>query len=198
MTLAGLILCGGASRRMGTPKALLDFGGETVLDRLIRLLGACCNPITVVLGHEPGAILSGIRRTGSVRFVVNANYADGQTSSLKRGLADIAGADGVLVTPVDYPAVAAETVVALAAAIREDDGGKLLFIPRYQGSHGHPVCVRAELIREFAGLAPEATAREVIHRHTASTCYVDVDDPGILRDMDNPAAYERLRVAHKV
>jgi molybdenum cofactor cytidylyltransferase len=198
MTLAGLILCGGASRRMGTPKALLDFGGETVLDRLIRLLSACCDPVTVVLGHEPGAILSGIRSAGSARFVVNADYAEGQTSSLRRGLADLAGAGGVLFMPVDYPAVAAETVAALAAAIREDDGGKLLFIPRYQGSHGHPVCLRAGLIGEFTGLAPEATAREVIHRHTGRTRYVDVDDPGILRDMDDPADYERLRAAHKV
>jgi molybdenum cofactor cytidylyltransferase len=193
--IAGIILCGGASRRMGTAKALLDIGGETALDRWIRMFHSTCQSVTVVLGHEPEKIVAGVGRAQEARFVVNAEHARGQLSSLQCGLANLGDADAVLFTPVDYPAVLASTVDTLIAALHEDHGENLLFIPRFECKHGHPVCFRAALVAEFLGLPPDGMAREVIHRHLERTRYVDVNDPGILRDMDKPSDYEQLRNA---
>ena len=69
VSLAGLILAAGESRRMGSPKALLEFDGETFLDRLILTLGGACSPVIVVLGCEPQRIRAGLAlcRTGDVR-----------------------------------------------------------------------------------------------------------------------------------
>jgi CTP:molybdopterin cytidylyltransferase MocA len=184
---------------MGRPKALLPApgGAETFLDRLIGMLAAHCAPVIVVLGHDAGRIRAGLARQSEAMFVVNHNYQQGQLSSLQCGLAAVpVDAAGVLFTPVDLPLVLPETVRRLAEACeRQADcvaSSPVLLIPRYQGHRGHPVCCARELIPEFLDLPDGAQARDVIHRHTTRTCYVDVNDPGILRDVDDPLAYHSL------
>ena len=75
--IAGLILAAGASTRMGSPKALLDYGGETFLDRLIGLLAGVCGSVTVVLGYHAAVIHSGIRRVAQAVFVLNPEPSRG-------------------------------------------------------------------------------------------------------------------------
>jgi molybdenum cofactor cytidylyltransferase len=178
---------------MGSPKALLDFQGETFLDRLIGILGRHCSSMTVVLGHEPETILAGIRRSDEARFEVNPDWENGQLSSLKCGLRAIGNADAVLFTPVDYPAIQASTVAALAAALASDRGDHLVFVPTFDGKHGHPICFRSDLLPQFLTLPADATARDVIHSLRGRTLYVEVCDPGILMDIDSPEAYQALR-----
>ncbi len=62
MSVAGLILAAGESRRMGFPKALLEFRGETFLDRLIAALSEHCSPVVAVLGARAQEIRAGVRR----------------------------------------------------------------------------------------------------------------------------------------
>ena len=184
--IAGLILAAGASRRMGRPKALLPYQGETFLDRQIGLLGAVCADVVVVLGHQAESIRAGLARNAQARFVENPEPERGMLSSLQTGLA-ATEADAVLFTPLDYPAVRAETVAAIAARLGE---GAELVVPRHDGRHGHPVGIAWRLAEEILALPLAAQARDVIHRHTAS--YLEVDDPGVLRDVDDPAEYARL------
>ncbi len=190
--LAAVILAGGASSRMGAPKALLmaPGGSETFLDRFIGILRPHCSPVIVVLGHDADRIRAGLSRQSEAVFVVNRDYAQGQLSSLQTGLGSVpADAAGVLFTPVDYPMVRPETIARLAAEFGRRAGSSVLVIPRFQGRSGHPVCAAREIIPEFLRLPAGAQARDVVHQHTARTCYVDVDDSGILRDVDDPEAY---------
>jgi len=176
---------------MGTPKALLRFRGETFLDRLIGALSEHCSPVLVVLGHQAETIRAGLSRAAAATFVLNENYRQGQLSSLQTGLAAVpAEAAGVLFTPVDYPAIRSGTVAELAGAFARVQ--PLLAIPRYQGRRGHPVCCSRQLIPEFLALPPDSQARVVIHRHLQEACYIDVEDPGIVEDIDDPEAYARL------
>ena len=192
MNIAGLILAAGTSTRMGSPKALLEFQGETFLDRLIGILAQYCAPVIVVLGHQAEAIQAGLRRPGQATFVHNADYLQGQFSSLQCGLRVVPlEAEGVLFTPVDYPAVQASTVQRLVGQALAVPTPRLV-IPRYQGRRGHPVCCARALIGEFLALPADSQARQVIHRHREHTCYVEVEDPGILKDVDDPEAYQRL------
>src|SRR5580700_4426144 len=102
--IAGVILSGGASRRMGTPKALLRFQNETFLDRLIRLFSAVCDPIVVVVGEHADPIRSGIERGRDVLFAVNPDPERGMLSSLQCGLAMVPpGAEAAMFLPVDHP-----------------------------------------------------------------------------------------------
>jgi molybdenum cofactor cytidylyltransferase len=181
---------------MGSPKALLKAPGsgpaESFLDRLIGLCGASCTPVIVVLGAHAEAIRAGAARRREATFVVNEQHHLGQLSSLQCGLRAVPKeAAGVLFTPVDYPGVQPGTIAGLVAALRRG-GNVRVVIPRYQGKRGHPVAVTREIVAELLELPPGAQARDVIHRHAAEACYVDVDDPGILRDIDDPEAYRAL------
>ena len=193
MNLAGLILAAGESRRMGTPKALLELAGETFLDRLILTLGQSCSPVIVVLGCDHQSIRAGLRRADSATFVLNPDYRRGQLSSLQCGLAAVSPeAEGVMFTPVDCPSVLPSTMARMARRFQERGPHELLVVPRSEGRRGHPVCAARDLIPEFLALPPDAQARDVIHRHREHTVYVDVDDSGILKDVDDPQAYRRL------
>ena len=72
------------------------------------------------------------------------------------------------------------------------DPETLLVIPRCKDQRGHPVFAAREVIEEILALPSDAQARDVIHRHIPSTQYVDVEDRGILTDIDDPAAYRSL------
>ena len=193
MSLAGLILAAGESRRMGSPKALLEFDGETFLDRLILTLGGACYTVIVVLGCEAQRIRAGLRRAELVTFVTNPDYQRGQLSSLQRGLAAVpTEAGGVLFTPVDYPLVRPSTIARIVRRFETRQPDERLVVPRSQGRHGHPVCLVCDLIPEFLALAGDAQARDVIRGHRKQTVYEDVDDAGILEDVDDPESYARL------
>ena len=198
MSVAGIILAAGESRRMGFPKALLTYRGKTFVETLAGLLGARCAPVVVVLGAHAERIRALVTRpitqpaaqlvTQPVTLVVNPDYARGQTTSMQCGLRAVpAGAEGVLFTLVDHPAVAPATVDALLAEPRP-----LIRVPRHGGSRGHPIWFRRELIAEFLALPPEGAARDVVRRHAAETEFLDVDDPGILADIDDAEAYRKL------
>ena len=193
--IAGLILSGGASRRMGTPKALLRFQDETFLDRLIRVFSAVCNPIIVVVGQHADQIRSGIERGRDVLFAVNPDPDRGMLSSLQCGLAMVpADAEAAMFLPVDHPQMALDTVQRIAERFRRDRAP--VTVPVYLGEHGHPVCIARPLIDELLALPPEAKASDVIHRHVARTSYVDVPDRGVVTDVDDPAAYADLLARH--
>lgn len=186
MKSAGLILAAGESRRMGFPKPLLGYRGETFLGRLARLFSERCDPVVVVLGARADEV-RGSLPAGAARCVLNEDWANGQTSSFLRGLREIpADAPGVLFSLVDHPAVAPETLDALLAA-----GGRLR-IPRFEGRRGHPIWFSRDLLPEFLALPPGAAARDVIRAHYPEAVWVDVADPGVLADIDDPAAYRAL------
>jgi molybdenum cofactor cytidylyltransferase len=183
---AGLILAAGVSRRMGTPKPLLRYRGESFLDTLIGLFQARCAPVIVVLGAAAPEVRAATVR--AVAFVENESWRSGQTGSMQCGLRAVpAEAAGVLFTLVDHPSVKLETIDALLRA-----GSALLRVPRYQGRNGHPIWFSRALIPEFLALAESGAARDVVHAHAAEIEYLDVEDPGVLADIDDPAAYRAL------
>jgi len=172
---------------MGSPKALLEFQGETFLDRLIGLFSRHCAPVIAVLGAEAVGIRAALRRASEAVVVENPDFRLGQISSMQCGLRAVPReATGVLFTLVDHPAVAAETIAALVAPAAQ------LRIPRRDGRRGHPIYFSSALIPEFLALPNTSTARDVVARHEAEIAYLDLDDPGILADVDDPEAYRRL------
>jgi molybdenum cofactor cytidylyltransferase len=192
MSIGGLILAAGASSRMGSPKALLEIDGETFLDRLIGAFVPHCAPVVVVLGYHGAVIEQGSRRAREVRFVLNPSAHQGQLNSLKCGLKALPSeCAAVMFTPVDYPWVRPSTVATLAGALRASDELVSLVVPTHKGKRGHPVSVRRELIPVFIGLPDDAMARDVIHQNVHRTRYVEVDDPGILHDIDDLESYKQ-------
>ena len=182
---AAILLAAGASSRMGRPKPLLPFGGETFLDRLIANFTGFCNPIIVVLGYGADTVRAGIARAAQAEIVINDRPERGMLSSLQCGLKHVPGeVKAILFTPVDLPAIRPETIAALA----EEHAG--VAIPTFGGRKGHPVRISRQVAGELLALPIDAQARDVIHRHNATL--IATADPGILHDVDTPADYEAL------
>ena len=167
---------------MGSPKALLDFRGETFINRLIRILSTVCDPVIVVLGHHQDAIRPHIHPPA--QFVINPDPDRGQLSSLQTALVAIPPqVAAFMFVPVDCPAVNQETISRLSQV------NAPVVIPRYQARHGHPVYATRPIIAELLALPPTAQPRDLLKSHAH---YLDVDDPGVLTDIDTPAAYHLL------
>jgi molybdenum cofactor cytidylyltransferase len=191
VSVAGVILAAGESRRMGSPKALLRYREESFLDTLTGLFEPRCAPVIVVLGAHAEEIRASAARPAT--FVVNPDYRRGQTSSMQCGLRAVpTDVKGVLFTLVDHPAVAGATLDALLAAAPSGGPRPLVRVPRYGDQRGHPIWFARDLIAEFPALPETGAAREIVRGHAAETEFVDVNDPGILADIDDPAAYASL------
>jgi molybdenum cofactor cytidylyltransferase len=191
--IAGMIFAAGESTRMGRDKALLDFQGSTFLNRLISLLLPRVDPLIVVLGYHAEPIRKTISADPSqVQVVINEQYKQGMLSSFQAGIRALpADALAALFTLVDHPAVRASTLDGLIERFEREQ--PLLVIPRHQEQRGHPVVASRAILDEVLALPPGASAKNVIRAHRPKTVFVDVDDPGVVTDVDSPAAYEELQ-----
>ena len=194
--IAGIILSAGASRRMGTPKALLPLNGETFLDRLIRLFSEAAIPPIVVLGHHAVEIRSGVQRSAEAKFVLNPDPERGMLSSLQCGLEAVPPeAEAAMFMPVDHPNLESSTLEELVGHFNAERAP--VTIPTFQGEHGHPVLIARALIGELLALPTTAQASDVIHRYRSHTAYISVDDPAVTTDIDDRAAYAELQKTHR-
>jgi molybdenum cofactor cytidylyltransferase len=191
--IAGLVLSAGESTRMGTDKALLAYRGRTFLETIVGTLRESdITRIAVVLGHHAEAIRAATNVKGA-EVVINTDYAQGQTSSLQAGLRVLASPDldAIVLCLVDHPAVSAPTIGKLLAAFRESSN--TVVIPTYQNQRGHPVLIARALFDDLLQLGPGTGANAVIRKHRDRTRFIEVADPGILLDVDDPESYQGLQ-----
>lgn len=194
--LPGAILAAGRSTRMGQSKALLAYpgSGETLVARLVRSLGeGGANPVLVVGRSDDDELRAAVGAIApSARFIVNPDAdAGGQLSSLLVAIdaADLLGAPGILMTPVDVARVSAATVSALLRASRDAPGRIIRAV--HSGRHGHPVIFPRAVFDELRRADRAEGAKAVVRAHAAEVIDVDVADAGVLDDIDTPDDYRR-------
>jgi molybdenum cofactor cytidylyltransferase len=191
--IPGLILAAGASSRMGRPKALLPCGDSdlTFVGSLIRALSEGGVSDTVVVGRSDDDALRAEVESRGARFVDNPHPEEGQSSSLLVGLnlADRPGVHGVLVTLVDVPLVSGATVSALLHAFNASVAPVVRAV--HQGRHGHPVIFSRKVFGELRRADPSIGAKAVVNAHAADVLNVEVDEQGVLTDIDTPEDYAR-------
>ena len=181
----GVVLAAGLSTRMGRSKPLLARGGETLVERAVRVLleGGCGGVIAVVRAGDDAA--ARLARTAGARVVVNGNAQAEQVDSLRLALRDLPDdAAAAAVLPVDVPFVRPATVARLIAAFRA--GAALVVRPTYRGEPGHPTLFARTLFADFAARELPHGARTVIEAHAAETLDIEVEDPGVTQDVDTP------------
>lgn len=181
---------------MGRSKALLPASpdGPTFVRHLSgNLLAGGVADVLVVGRPDDDALRAEVEGTGTgVRFVVNLHAEDGQLSSAIAGLnaADRPGVHAVMVTPVDTPLIQPDTVRALLATFATRQARVVR--ATYRGRHGHPVIFAREVFDALRHADPAIGAKAVLRAEAASLVDVEVDDPGVLHDIDEPGDYARL------
>jgi CTP:molybdopterin cytidylyltransferase MocA len=185
VTITGLVLAAGGGRRYGMPKALVRWHGRLLVQHAVATLTAGgCADVVVVLGAEADRVRAEAPDLG--RTVENPDWPTGMASSLRAGLAALAGtpAEAAVVLLVDMPGVTAEAVrriLALAAP-------GVLAIGGYDDRRGHPVLLGRD---HWSGVAAAATgdrgARDYLRAHHDEVRVVPVGDVASDLDIDVPA-----------
>ncbi len=191
MKLAGIILSAGESSRMGCDKALLRYQGSTFLNHIISQFVSRLDPVVVVLGHHAEQIRSTLKPSRELRVVINDHYKLGMLSSLQEGIRALPdGVEAAMFTLVDHPTVGAATLDRLISEWERTRAA--LVVPRLGERRGHPVIASRAILDEMLRLPSDASPKNVVGRHREQTLFVDVQDAGVLRDIDLPSDFEML------
>jgi CTP:molybdopterin cytidylyltransferase MocA len=145
--------------------------------------------VTAVLGHEADRVAAEALPPGVLR-TDNPRHRDGMLSSILCGLAaaESAGADAVLLHPVDHPLVSPATVDRVLEALA---AGAVIAIPTHGGRRGHPGGFARAAWPALRAAPPERGARAVLASNPGWVVHVE-GDPGCVAGIDTPGDYERL------
>ena len=184
MRAVAIVTAAGSAERFGGKKLLTPIDGEPLLDHTIRaLLEGGAAEVIVVVGRDARAELErdvNAMLDPRVRAIENPDPSRGMFSSIQAGAAQAQG-DPLLVLPGDMPFVSPATVRAVLDAYSRKPA---IVSPRYRGKRGHPVALPGALRDEIRAADPLGTLHEVIKKHTDMRVDVDLDDRGIVRDVD--------------
>lgn len=189
--LAGIILCGGQSSRMGRPKAWLPFDGETMLERVVRILGETASPLVVVAAPDQELP----KLPAQVLMARDPERGRGPLQGLAAGLDALMGmAPCAFVSSCDVPFLRPEFVRRMAELL----GDNQIAVPDV-GGYRHPLAAvyRADVLPSVCRLLDEDRLRPAFLFDCVATRFVKEEeladvDPGLwtLRNLNKPEDYE--------
>jgi molybdenum cofactor cytidylyltransferase len=192
MHVCGLLLAAGRATRVGSdkllaplPLATLDMPagtplGEAAARRLAQVL-----PTSVAVVRRDVPTLRALFVRSGLRVVECTEADAGMGASLACGVRATNGADAWVVALADMPWIAPTTIRHVVHALQH---GADIVAPVHRGNRGHPVGFARRHFAALAALTGDAGARELLHSEADAVTLIDVDDPGIVRDVDTPAA----------
>lgn len=188
--LAAVILSGGASSRMGSPKALLPYQGRPFLEHLLHVtalpeIGAR----RVVLGADAEAIAKAVHLKAN-EMVINPQWEKGQLSSIHAAIRKLpAGTDGMLLCLIDHPLISAALVQDLIEHFYKSK--KPIVLPTYDGRRGHPVIFAASLYQDLLRAPLDTGARAVVWAHASEVEEVPTNEEGCVLNLNDPGTMNR-------
>lgn len=185
--IGAVILAAGQSRRMGeSNKLLADMGGKPMVAHVAdAALGSRAHPVVAVLGHQANDVRNALADR-DLSFVENPSYRDGLSESLKVGLRALpADVDGALICLGDMPRVSAAEIDRLIEAFNPLEG-RAICVPTYRGKRGNPVLFARRFFGRMESVSGDVGARHLIGEAAEAVCEVEMDNSGILLDVDTP------------
>jgi molybdenum cofactor cytidylyltransferase len=186
-----VIPAAGLGRRFAGPlhKLQQPFNGSTVLGSTVRHAIETQLSVVVVTTAALADLVSRQLATRDIVVLDDVAAANGMGHSISAGVAERSGAPGWLVLPGDMPLVRPGSILAVASALEQYP----VAYAQHRGRRGHPVGFGAELYSELILLRGDEGARRVMARYPAHG--VELDDPGVLLDIDTASDLEALRRA---
>ncbi|MGW8316356.1 MAG: nucleotidyltransferase family protein [Bacteroidales bacterium] len=186
----GIVLAAGSSTRMGTQKLLLPYREDTIIGTVVnQVLASKVDHVMVVLGADHQEIKAALEGR-SVEFCHNREHARGMLSSVMCGVRSLPeDANAALVFLGDQPEISPGVTNAVIEAYDEDIKG--IVIPVHQHRRGHPLLVDLKYRKEIDRLDLEQGLRALMHLFPEDVLEVEVEEPGILVDIDTREDYSR-------
>ncbi|MET0453096.1 MAG: NTP transferase domain-containing protein [Mycobacterium sp.] len=188
--VTGVVLAAGRSRRLGSPKQLLPYGGTTLLDATLEVARRCgFDQLIVTLGGALEQVLAEVN-LGGVEAVIARDFGAGCSASLRAAIAHVdADADGIVLLLGDQPGIHPDDVLRVVASCGEAE----LAVCRYSDGVGHPFWLGRSLFEELERLRGDKAVWKLVDRARAGGSLVEVPVGGAIPlDVDTWADYERL------
>ena len=182
MTIVGVLLAAGASRRFGGEKLLAPVGDSCVGILAARALRPAVDRAVAVVRPEDEK-LARLLEVEGFEPLPFARATRGMGASLAFGVAAATEADGWVVALGDMPFLEPATVARVAERLRL--GHDRIVAPSFGGRRGHPVGFRRDLLRELLVLDGDRGARSLLADHATEVLLLECDDEGILLDVDS-------------
>lgn len=190
MRLGAVVPAAGWSRRMGREKILLPFGRSTMLGTVLTKLARARVPRVAVILRPDRSDARRIAQEAGAEVLINPHPDDEMLVSIRLGVELLlATADALFVWPADHPAVAPDTLRLLVGGASR----QIALLPVHGGRRGHPALVGADLLAGIGDIPPNQGLRWLWRERADSVRELDVADPGVIENLDDPAAYERAR-----
>ncbi|NMM44056.1 NTP transferase domain-containing protein [Rhodospirillaceae bacterium KN72] len=192
--IAGLLLAAGLSRRMAPRNKLLeDLGGIPVVRRSAEiLLASDLEGVVAVTGNAADRVKAALDGL-DIDCIDNPLFDQGMAESVKRGLTRLPGwATGALFALGDMPTLKVDTVNRLIAGFDPTEG-RSICVPVYNGQRGNPVLFARRYFAEIMDLSGDRGAKSLIAAYPDEVAEIQVDDPGVLVDLDTPEALAAIR-----
>jgi molybdenum cofactor cytidylyltransferase len=195
--IGAVVLAAGLSSRMGSPKMLLKWGDSTVIEQVVDSLNQAGVDEVVVVAGALFEEMSTLLDSKDVLVVVNPNYKNGEmTDSLQVGLSGLStSTTAAMIVLGDQPFVNPATIRMLIQAFEKTSHN--IVMPSMKNRRGHPWIIRRLLWKEIMALQAPKTMRDFMRKNQEDIHYVLVDDENIIKDMDTPEDYQRLKPKQK-
>ena len=202
---AAIILAAGTSSRMGNErnKLLLPLHHRPVLAHVIEaVLGSRARPVVLVLGHQATEIKAHLQQDLSenpIQVVENPAYALGQSTSMQAGLRALLAhtpdehLTGVLFLLGDQPMITSQMLDELIAL--QEQSGKRIVLPLYQGKRGNPVLFSLDLAPELLQVSGDEGGRGLLKRHPQEIATLEMGEEAANFDVDTWEAYQEVLAA---
>jgi molybdenum cofactor cytidylyltransferase len=188
--IAGVLLAAGQSQRMGQPKQLLPWQGVPLVRHAAMIaLRARLDELVVVVGAYAAEVRTALDGL-PLRIVANPAYAHGQSISLRLGIDAVADAHAAVVLLCDQPLLQPATINRLIDAFDAPDVWAV--IPTHAGQRGNPVLLGQCLFAALATIEGDMGARQVLRAHADRVRLLELDDAGVITDLDTPTSYDRV------